>query len=78
MVVDQRKTGTINKAEVFVIVSNKNGLGCSFSCFTNSEDFDSALVEPPHELYSGPMMDSGSNEGIGLGKDKIGCQKACL
>ena len=72
VIVDQRKTGTIDKAEVFVIVSNKNSLGCLFDCFTDTEDFDPTLVEPSHELYSGRVIDSGANKSIGFGKDKIG------
>lgn len=72
MMVDQGKAGTVNKAKIFVVVSYKNALGCLLDRFTSAKDFDPALVESLHKLYSRLVTDFGANQGIGLGEDKIG------
>jgi len=78
MMVDQSKASAIDKAEVFVIVSYKNRLGRLFDRFANTKCFDSGLVKTLHEFESRLVTDSETNQGIGLGEDKIGCQKLRL
>jgi len=73
MMVDQGEAGTVNKAEIFVVVSYKDHLGCPFSGFTHTKDSDPGLIKALHKLNSCPMTYFGANESIGLRKDKIGC-----
>jgi hypothetical protein len=42
--VDQGEARTVNKAEILVVVSYKDHLGCPFNGFTHTKDFDSGLV----------------------------------
>lgn len=71
VMVNQGKTGAINKAKVFVIVSNENRLGRPFNRFANMKCFDPALVKTPHEIDGRLVTDFGANQSIGFGEDKI-------
>jgi hypothetical protein len=43
MMVDQRKAGAIDKAEVFVMVSDENRLGRLFNRFANTKNLDAGF-----------------------------------
>ena len=66
VMVDQSKTGTINEAEVFVIVSHKNRLGGLFHRFTDTKYSDPGLIKTLHEIDSRAVTDFGTNESIGF------------
>ena len=72
MMIDQGKAGTVNKAEIFVVVSYKDHLGRPFNGFTYTKDFDPGPVKTLHKLDSRPVTYSGTNERIGFREDKIG------
>ena len=72
VMVDQGKAGTVNKTKIFVTVSHKDRFGQVFNRFTNTEHFDPGPAKALYKLDSRPVTDSGSNDGICLGEDKIG------
>ena len=64
VMVDQSEAGAIDKAKVFVIVSNENRLA-------NTKNFDAALIERLYECDSGFVTDFEANQSARLGEDKI-------
>ena len=78
VMVDQSKAGAIDKAKVFVIVSCKNRLGRLLNRFADTKHFDPGPVKTLHKLNGRLVTDPGANQGIGLGEDKIRCQKLSL
>ena len=78
VMVNQSKAGAIDKAEVFVIVPHKDRLGGLFNGFADTKHFDACLIEVPHEFDGRWMTDLGANQSVGLGEDKIGCEKLSL
>jgi hypothetical protein len=70
MMVDQRKAGAIDKAEVFVIISNENQLRRLFNRLANAKNFDAG--ERLHEFDGGSMTDFEADQAIGLGENEIG------
>ena len=73
VMIDQSKTGAIDKAKVFVVVSHKYCLGGFLNCFIDMENFDAAFVESFHELDGGSVTDSEANDRDRFREDKIGC-----
>ena len=73
VMVDQSKARAVNKAKVFVVVSHEDRLGRLFNRFANTKYFDPSLVKTPHKFDGRLVTDSGTDQGIGLGEDKIGC-----
>ena len=50
VIVDQCKAGAIDKAEILIVVSHENRLGCLFNRFANTKHFDPGLVKTLHEF----------------------------
>ena len=73
VMIDQGKAGAIDKAEVFVVVPQKNRLGRPVDCVADMKYFDVGLIEMLHEFDGSLVTDSEADQGIGLGEDKIGC-----
>jgi hypothetical protein len=73
VMVDQSKARAIDKTKIFVVVSRKNCLGGLFDRLANMKHSDSGLVERSHEFSGVSVTDSGADQGIGLGEDKIRC-----
>ena len=71
VMVDQSEAGAIDKAKVFVIVSNENRLGRLFNRLANTKNFDAALIERLYECDSGFVTDFEANQSARLGEDKI-------
>ena len=67
MMVDQRKAGAIDEAEVFVIISNENQLRRLFNRLANAKNFDAG--ERLHEFDGGSMTDFEADQAIGLGEN---------
>jgi hypothetical protein len=78
MMVDQRKAGAIDKAEVFVMVSDENRLGRLFNRFANTKNLDAGLVERLHEFNGRLMTDFEANQCVGLGENEIGGKELCF
>ena len=78
MVVDQRKAGAIDKAEVFVMVSDENRLGRLFNRFANTKNLDAGLVERLHKFNGRLVMDFEANQCVGLGENEIGGKELCF
>jgi hypothetical protein len=72
MMVDQRKAGAIDEAEVFVMVSDENRLGRLFDRFANTKNLDAGLVERLHEFNRRLVTDFEANQCVGLGENEIG------
>ena len=72
MMVDQRKAGAIDEAEVFVMVSDENRLGRLFNRFANTKNLDAGLVERLHEFNGRLVTDFEANQCVGLGENEIG------
>ena len=60
------------------MVPHKDRLGGLFNCFADTKYFDAGLVEMLHEFDGRWMTDFGANQSVGLGEDKIGCEKLRL
>ena len=75
VMLDQSKAGAIDKAEVFVIVPHKDRLGGLFNGFADTKYFDDGLVEVLHEFDGRRMIDLETNQSVGLGEDKTGCEE---
>ena len=73
VMVDQSKARAVNKTKIFVVVSCENRLGSLFNRLANMKHSDSGRVKGPHEFGGVSVTDSGADQGIGLGEDKIGC-----
>ena len=73
VMVDQSKARAVNKTKIFVVVSCENRLGSLFNRLANMKHSDSGLVKRSHEFGGVSVTDSGADQGIGLGEDKIGC-----
>ena len=67
MMVDQSKAGAVNKAKVFVIISNENRLGRLFNRVANTKHFDAGLVERPDECNGALVTDFEADQCVGLG-----------
>ena len=72
LMIDQSKTCAIDKAEVFVIVSQENCLRRLFNRVAYTKCFDASLVKTLYECDRRRVTDFGANQRIGLGEDKIG------
>jgi hypothetical protein len=75
MMVDQSKAGAIDKAKVFIIVSDEDRLGRLFIRFADTKYSDAGLVESLHKLDGRAVTDFGANERESFGKDKVGRQE---
>ena len=73
VMIDQSKARAVNKTKIFVVVSCENRLGSLFNRLANMKHSDSGLVKRSHEFGGVSVTDSGADQGIGLGEDKIGC-----
>ena len=78
VMLNQSKAGAIDKAEVLVMVPHKDRLGGLFNCFADTKYFDAGPIEMLHEFDGRWMIDLGANQSVGLGEDKIGCEKLRL
>ena len=75
VMVNQNEAGAIDKAKVFVIVSDENRLGRLFIRFADTKYSDAGLVESLHKLDGGAVTHFGANECVSFGKDKVGRQE---
>lgn len=71
VMINQGKTGAVNKTEVFVVVSFENRLGGLFNRSTDMQHSDSALVKRCHEFGRGVVADSEADQSVGFGENEV-------